>query len=864
MSTERDFYTLGGPVEEALFKQPETRCWPSFFWGWNSGITEELIRRQIDSFAARSIKRIYIIAEPSTFRPESMPTSLLPVFDTDEYYRMYRYAADYAALKGIEFWLYDEPGWPSGSAHGLVVRANPDVELKRLIDRSLMVKAGETYTVPDDVLAAFIWDNKRIPGSFTAEEDTAVIEYQAEKQSWYSTPYPNLIDRRSTETLINVFFEKYKKHLGHLFGKNIRLFFIDEPGVTSRPWTHGFEEEFRNRFDYEIRDYLPAIMWSVMQGEKGIGARIDFYDLSSELFAKHYFLGQKKWCNENGLLLIGHLSGEDETTGCIRHGYLHLMRCLRAMDIPGVDAIWRQIFPGKKKTIRILDNNYEIARNHFFPRYASSAASQIGRGLSFTESGAVYGMGLTFEEQRFITLFQMVRGINIVNYIGLFSGSEGALIGAEPPNYTDELPQSWDLPVFNEYIARFSYLMTLGPIVADAALYEPMRDIWADEALSSDTVNVYEETAFVLEKLHCYFEIIDDDVILGAGEKALDCGELRAGLAVYTTVYIPVCRYMPDAVKARLRRFIAGGGKAYIIGKLPGERGPSLAVEGARTIGIEMLKDNTVPLVEVAPACEDIRVIKRKYPGGAVYLLFNESTEKAARTIRFNESLPVCEADAYSGGFRRVDSTTINGKTEINVGLEGGEGRAFMFGNHKSVSIVLPRVDTDALKTILEIKQFTFKRTKRFVVSNRYVLEEIDEPPKAITLGDWRESAGDDFSGSGVYIASFPKPAAKGTICLDLGTVKYAAEVTLNGESLGVRCMPPCVYALDAEKLKDDNALSIRVTNTGANEFIAKNKALMEKYTMRRLGSYYVMGVYFARDSLPSGLFGPVRILAYG
>jgi hypothetical protein len=588
-----------------------------------------------------------------------MPTSLLPLFDTDEYYQMYRYAAGCAALKGMELWLYDEPGWPSGSAHGLVVKANPDVELKRLTGRSRMVKAGETHTVPDGVLAAFIWDDKRVPGSFTAEEDTAVIEYRAEKQDWYSAPYPNLIDRRSTETLINVFFEKYKKHLGRLFGKTIRLFFVDEPGVTSQPWTHGFEEEFRSRFGYEIRDYLPAVTRSAMQGDRGIQARIDFYDLSSELFAKHYFLAQKEWCNENGLLLVGHLSGDDETTGCIRHGYLHLMRCLRAMDIPGVDAIWRQIFPGKKRTVRILDNNYEIARNHFFPRYASSAASQIGRGFSFTESGGVYGMGLTFEEQRFVTLFQMLRGVNIVNYVGLFSGSEGALMGAEPPNYAEELPQSWDLPVFNEYIARLSYLMTLGPAVADAALYEPMRDIWADEALSSDTVTIYEETAFALEKLHCYFEIIDDDVIFGADEKALDRGELRMGLAVYTTVYIPVCRYMPDAVQARFRRFIAGGGKVYIAGKLPGEREPSLAIEGACAIGLEMLKDNTVPLVEVSPACEDIRVIKRTYPGGAVYLLFNESTEKAARTIRFNESLPVCEADAYSGSFRKVDSTTV-------------------------------------------------------------------------------------------------------------------------------------------------------------------------------------------------------------
>lgn len=848
--------------DAARLKTPETIWHPVFLWAWNSKITREGIRKQIDSFPEYGIRGVYIVAEPATFRPVSMPTSLSPEFNTGEYYELYRYAAEYAIEKGLVFWLYDEPGWPSGSAHGLVVKANPDLELQGIMNRSLLVKAGKSYKVPKDVLASFTWDDKRVSGSFTAKEDTAVIEYYAEKQKNYSTPYPNLIDSRSTETLIKVCFEKYKKHLGHLFGKGIQLVFIDEPGVTSRPWTAGFEEAFRKRFGYELRDYLPAIMESVMQGEKGIQARIDYYDLSSELFARNYFLRQKKWCNENNLLLIGHIGGEDRTRGCLQDGYLHLLRNLRAMDVPGIDAIWRQIFPGKEKNVRILSNDYQVGRNHFFPRYASSAANQTGSRFSFTESGGVYGMGFTFEEHRFVTFFQMVRGISIVSHICAFSSSKDHFMGAEPPNYAKELPQCWDLSVYNEYIARACYIMSLGPIAVDTALYMPIRDIWADESVSSDIVNIYEETAFRLEKLQCYFDIIDDDVILAADKSVLERGELRMGLAAYKTVYIPVNRHMTAAVKEKLKTFIAGGGKVYITGKLPGERIPFLTIAGAQNIDTEALKENVLPVAEVSPFCEAIRILKRGYKDkGSIYLVFNESTEKISLSIGFNEKLPAYEADLLSGNLVKVNCKKRKGKAGIPVDLSGGEGRIFIFTGEELPALPDRRAGAVSLKTFSEINRFNFRRTKRFTIGkNHYSLEAVKEEPKPVEIGDWRAAAGDDFSGSAEYTAQFAKPFEHGTVYIDLGEVKYVSEVFINGASVGVRCMPPHVYAVEVETLKDENMLNIRVTNTGANEFVAKDKMLMKKYTMRRLGSYYVTGIYFARDSLPSGLIGPVRI----
>ena len=69
------------------------------------------------------------------------------------------------------------------------------------------------------------------------------------------------------------------------------------------------------------------------------------------------------------------------------------------MDLPGVDTIWRQLFPGQ--------------RNHHFPRYAGSVARQEGRQLVLTESFCVYGNGLTLAEMKWLMDYQYVRGCNI-------------------------------------------------------------------------------------------------------------------------------------------------------------------------------------------------------------------------------------------------------------------------------------------------------------------------------------------------------------------------------------------------------------------------------------------------------------------
>lgn len=840
------------------FREPDVEHWPVYTWLWNDTITREGIRDQLEAMKARGIRGTYIISMPEDYRPDSRPTPLYPDYDTDEYYALYRYAAEYAAELGMSFWFYDEAGFPSGSADGRVVMANPDVEKKGLIRSQRMLKQGETYTPPDDILGAFVLDTYPINGSYTADRDILLAEYRVVVQKPYPMPIPDLLDSRMSDILLRVVYEKYKSHIGHMFGGAIQIAFIDEPAAPVHPWTYGFETLFYQQYGYNIKEYLPALLNPYLQGEKGTRARLDYYELNSELLVKHYYLPQWDWCRQNKLLFGGHLGGEDETDGCARHGYYHPLRMLRTMDVPGVDAIWRQIFPGAGEDMRSNLGNTRTCRNHFFPRLASSAANQTGGNLSLTESNAVYGAGLTYAQNRFITLFQAVRGINLFNYMSVSYGRGEHLMASMRPNLVEELPHSTDLAVFNAYVARLSYLMTAGRIDVRTALYMPVRDIWADDCRSARSIMIYEAAAYTLEHTQCYFDLFDDDVVRAADDAALERGVIQMGLAEYDTLVVPPCRFMPEEVQVRLGRFIAGGGRVITLGD---EMFPALS--GAYVTDLDGLPGLVQPVITVSPSNGHIQAIRRVLPdGAALYLVTNEDDIPLSCAVCFPETRIVYELDMLDGGFYAPMYRRGKVETELDLRFDSGEGRVFLFID-KALSVSTSKRQEPVNWVCQQtLTNFRFRRLGRFVIGEKQLeWEALSEPELEMALGDWTATTGADFSGSALYSTTFLRPEGAGTVFLDLGDVKYCCEAFLNGISLGVRVMAPYTYAVEPDMLLDTNKLDIRVSNTAANQFVAKDKWLTEKYTLKQLGQYHPLSVYFEHDSLSSGLFGPVRIL---
>ncbi|MGI6335920.1 MAG: glycosyl hydrolase [Eubacteriales bacterium] len=786
-------YTYGRHEDLAAFAMPPTLYHPAYSWVWNDVITREGIREQLASMKARGIRVFYILPEPKEFRPKTMPTFTEPPYLSDDYFALYKYALEVADMLGMEAWLYDEAGWPSGSANGEVVGKNPELVCMQL--------------KPDGTL---------------------------EKVPPFAQAYPDLMKRESTASFLALTHERYKKALGNNFGSTLPICFTDEPHVRSAagtiPWTDGFGEKFREKFGYDLTAHLPALFDENMSGEEDRKARADYKDMMGELFAENYFKTIRDWCRENGILSCGHVGGDDVAFGNAKHGYHQILRCLRYFDIPGVDVIWRQAFPAPPK--KGSEPFAPRCANRIFPRYASSAANQIGAGLSVTESYAIYGAGLTYDQMRWLLLYQAVRGINLYNVMSMSYSYRDFMAGScGRPTFSQKLPGATDLRVFNEYAARVSYLMSAGEPVADAALYLPLRDIWPADAEAWQAAEDFETLGSALERRQVSFDVADDDFLRGC---QIRDGALCHGYAAYRTLYVQPGAHFPDDVREKLDAFTAAGGTVTVC-------------------------EGDYPVTPVLHAdSPHIRAIRRKVREGTLYLVTNEAFEENTVTVTIPGEGSLSVYDPLTGNITAAAGDTFT------LTLPMGDGRFFVrgdaaCGNGRTQSVPAGCGTFDGCGTrTVTLTDFRFRRLARFFIG-LHDLERvpISEPDVAIQPGDWRSVTGEDFSGDALYTTTFTRPGC-GCVTLDLGEVKYSCEVFLNGVSLGVRVMKPYTYALPENLLETENTLHIRVSNTAANAYVTHD--FTKDYEPWQIGPYDAIERQFEKDSMPSGLYGPVTL----
>ncbi|MHB1152047.1 MAG: hypothetical protein ACYCWE_09880 [Eubacteriales bacterium] len=782
------------------FESPPRLFAPVYTWVWNETVTREGIDSQLDSMISRNIRQVYVLPEPKHFRPTSMITSLEPEYLSDEFFSLIRYTADAAAKRGIALWLYDEGGWPSGSACGQVVRNNPALAQKIIRQEKIIVASGDCLTDSKDTLAVFTTDFRRISLPFTASESIDLLLYKIVRGNG-----PDLLNPDTTDEFIRITHEGYKKAADGDMPRYFFSAFTDEPSVNYP--VYPFDPEgFSRRFGYDLCDRLPALFDGNDMGEAGIYARLDYCDYYSMEAATNYYGKIRSWCAENGIFSSGHLNGDDNFLTVRTHGG-HMPRHLRCFDIPAIDAIWRQIYPSDK------------AVNNFFPRFASSAAAQNGTTLAASESFAVYGAGTTYDEMRYALYFQAVRGINLFNFMLISYGNHSFTASQERPCFRPEMPGSGDIAPFNDFTARLSYIAAVGQASHRAALYYPIRDIWAGGDSASSAVAGFEHIGRSLERLQTGFDIIDDDIIRLS---TLENGRFVIGSAVYDTVYLPECRYMPDDVRCRLLEFEKQNGQLFY----------NIAI--------------TAPVVCMKPQIKDIRVCKRETDDGdIIYILYNEGFAQAETTITFNESLPAYELDPVNG-------CIYISSAAVRLSLGCGEGRIFLF-TLKELEPVPRRIPGEVFATVDSFEAKCLRRF-RLTADGIYALVPGGEQLE-LSLGDWRDAFGQDFSGDVLYETLIE--CGEGDFILDLGEVKYTCEAFLDGVSIGIRTMTPYTYYILAGK-QGLTKLAVRVSNTAANEYVANDAYHM--FTPAQIGPYHARTLKFEEDSLSSGLFGPVTL----
>lgn len=784
----------GFPKE--AFVTPPSEVSPGYFWMWNTKLTPEKIRSQLDDMAKNGVKSVCIHPFPRDFRPGYFIADMEPDYLTPGYLEMFKVAIDHAAKLGMTAWLYDEGGWPSGGACTLVAKSDAEGRW-----RQRFIGYGADGAQPFGVRAQ---------------------EYGTGRAS-----YPSMIEPGATERFIELTHDRYAKTLGDHLGKTVRFTFMDEPDHPhdffhrQLGWTSDFPEQFKARKGYDIMPYVKDLIERKYDDvdEKLVRVRIDYYDVIGDLFVERFMLPLRDWGRRHGVLSSGHLNGEDVPEFSTRYGHGPLLKCYRAMDLPGVDTIWRQLYPSSYAN---------EGRQLPFPRYAASAAHQNGQRLVLSESCGIYGDSMTPAQLKWLMDYQMVRGVNVFvfcyyamtnakQWLTLFELHSGPVV----PYWEFERP-------FFDYIARTSALLSSGKPAAEIAVYFDEPGFRAGGSTSELTGDLHYLVAKALERKNCDYDFVDDEQI---AEAKIENGRLVVGAMRYSTVVLPTSKWMRESAKAKIEAFRAAGGTVLTPETVSAAK-PTMRIDGRlRT---------------------ELRVAKRTCGDETLYFVANESRWPFGVTLNFAEKGEVVRCDPETG--RYVATPTANGRLDWQ--FEPFGSALFLVGAKADAEPV-----SYAGSVTNELASgWTLRKTVEHAVGKEdFVITACDGTATAVELGDWRPVLGKHFSGKAVYRTEF-ESSFGGRALLDLGQVCWACGVRLNGEEVGKKFFGP--YRFDVSVKKGRNVLEVTVANTLANAI--SDDAVRDRIArdFPPKSGYDIRQRPFDRENNESGLFGPVQLIS--
>ncbi len=367
-----------------------------------------------------------------------------------------------ACLKyGMELWLNDGFNFPPGDAGGRIEKVAPWLKQQVLL----------------------------------LDEDDQV---QIREVDW---GFPAFEDPESSELFIRFVYEEYRKRLGKYFGCGIKGFFSDADnrrvnhftkdlldGRSYFPWYRNFADIFRKACGYDIVPFLPRIL----KGEKGDFSR-DYWHVAGMVY-QQWFANNYKWCEANGLEYTFHTSDTGPfTMEAMPRSSIYtegnIFELMAYSHCPGTDHELLRLDGGTHYDSRyyIPESPYgqEYAAKKDFAvtvddvraKYVSSAAYYHRRERVLCEAYAATNWGVSFNELRRITSWQIMQGINFFVPHAVHHVPGGDVKFFAPPEFSRS-PLAAGVVQFNDFTARFCAEASSGEYVAPIAVIDPVFDIW--------------------------------------------------------------------------------------------------------------------------------------------------------------------------------------------------------------------------------------------------------------------------------------------------------------------------------------------------------------------------------------------------
>ena len=491
------------------------------FWSWNDKLEPEELRRQIRNMHALKMKGFFMHARGG----------LETEYMGEDWFRCVAECADEAEKLGMEAWLYDENGWPSGFAGGALLQ-DPDNYAKYL-----------TMEVREEA------------------DSAALCSYEKEGGGWYCIyqgtcdSYVDTMDARITAKFIKATHEQYKERFGALLGKVIPGFFTDEPQYYrwATPWSDTLPEAFQKAYGYDIYSNLLALFMDYEGAEE---FRYDYWLLCHRLFMENFARPVYEWAEQNGCQITGHTIEETSLTGqmwCTGG----VMPFYQYEHIPGIDHLCRGF------------------GNDLSPKQVASVAAQLGKKRVLTESFAACGWDVTPLELKNIVQWQYASGVNLLCQHLYPYSIRGQRKTDYPCHYSEHLPWQDALKDFNEYFNRLGAVLSQGKERVNALVIHPMHSAYLHykREVDRDSIAELEDGLDALIRelsgRQILYHLGDETIMARFG--SVSGGKMQVGDCTYDIVVLPLCDTLDGTTATLLKDFLAQGGKltAWQPGRLP-------------------------------------------------------------------------------------------------------------------------------------------------------------------------------------------------------------------------------------------------------------------------------------------------------
>ena len=559
-------------LDTGLFENPTSEYRGTPFWSWNCKLNKKIVETQIEYLKEMGLGGFHMHSR----------TGMATEYLSEEFMDIVKTCVAKAEKENMLAWLYDEDRWPSGAAGGLVTK-DPKYRVRKLVftpdqrndcvAKEVGIITGKPYFIASyDVLLnekGELLSYEKI----NENESAKGVKWYAyvmtnELSPWYNNQtYVDTLSKEAIDKFIEITYEGYKKAIGDKFGKTVPAMFTDEPQFEKKttlnfatdkidvklPWTNDVTDTYKAEYGVDVLDFLPELIWELPNNQVS-KARYLYHDHISERFASAFADNCGKWCEENNLMLTGHMM-EEPTLESQTAMLGDAMRSYRGFQLPGIDMLCDRV-------------EFTTAKQ------AQSACHQYGREGVLSELYGVTNWDFDFRGHKFQGDWQAALGITVrVHHLSWISMA-GEAKRDYPASINYQSPWYKEYPYVEDHFGRLNTVLTRGKPVVKVGVIHPVESYWLHWGPK-------ESTNTIREQLDENFQNITNWLLLGQvdfdyiSESLLPdlcttaSNPLKVGEMEYSTIVVPGCETLRQSTFDRLEQFQKSGGKLLFVGDCP-------------------------------------------------------------------------------------------------------------------------------------------------------------------------------------------------------------------------------------------------------------------------------------------------------